>query len=230
MTLDLFEPERKSALSQWFTPAWIARRLALWLPVASTGFVLEPSAGSGELVEGLARAGWPVGRIIAVELDPEWCAHLRRRFPGLRLIEGDFLSAEVQSQIPWAEIRHVLTNPPYEGGLDIAFLELCLGALDVDHGRVVALVKTDIEYSTVRLPFWRDLARVERRARLLERPSFGRHVDGEKQGGAERNYVGLDIVARVFPRDPGTIELVEEEAWSKTDDGRVWTRAGKAAA
>lgn len=228
MTLDLFEPARKSALSQWFTPSWIARRLALWLPVEPTGLVLEPSAGSGELVEGLVRAGWPIERIVAVELDPEWCAHLRRRFPDLAVIEGDFLGAEVQQQIEWSSIRHVLTNPPYEGGLDVAFLDACLNNLDVD-GHVAVLVKTDIEYSSVRLPFWRDLARVERRARLLERPAFGRHVDGEKQGGAERNYVGLDVVARVFPRDPGTVETVEEEAWSRTDDERVWTRGGKAA-
>lgn len=222
-TLDLFEPERRSDLSQWFTPAWIARRLALWLPVEPDGFVLEPSSGSGELVEGLVRAGWPLDRIVAVEVDPAWCEHLRRRFPGLRVIEGDFLAlAKTWMGFP---PRHVLLNPPYEDGADVAFIEASLRLVG-PLGSVCALVKTDIEYSSGRMPLWRDVARVERRARLLERPAFGKHVDGEKVTGAERNYIGLEMRLRSAPRVPGEVELVAEEAWSRTDHESTWSRRG----
>lgn len=223
---DLFEPERTSELSQWMSPTWIARRLACWVPVEASGYVLEPSAGSGQLVEGLIRAGWPVERIVAVEIDGRWCAHLRERFPGLRVIEGDFLAlAKAWQGFP---PRHVLTNPPYEGGADVAFLEASLRLVG-PLGSVCALVKTDIEYSSGRMPLWRDTARVERRARLVERPAFGRHVDGEKVTGAERNYVGLELALRSSPRAVGAVELVAEEAWSRTDPESAWTRSVDAA-
>ena len=223
-TLDLFEPARLSGLSQWFSPAWIARRLALWLPVEAEGYVLEPSAGSGELVEGLVRAGWPIERIVAVEIDPRWCAHLRTRFPGLHVIEGDFMAPDIQRALGALLVRHALLNPPYEGGLDVSFLELCLRLVG-PRGRACALVKTDIEYSSVRAPFWRGVARAVRRARLVERPAFGSHVDGKEQGGAERNYVCLELALRSAPRAPGEVETVAEEAWSRTDHESVWTRS-----
>ncbi len=223
---DLFEPARTSDLAQWFTPTWIARRLACWVPVEASGYVLEPSAGSGQLVEGLIRAGWPVERIVAVEIDARWCAHLRERFPGLHVIEGDFLElAKAWQGFP---PRRVLTNPPYEGGADVAFLEASLRLVG-PLGSVCALVKTDIEYSSGRMPLWRDTARVQRRARLVERPAFGRHVDGEKVTGAERNYVGLELTLRGSPRAVGAVELVAEEAWSRTDPESAWTRSVSAA-
>lgn len=223
-TIDMFEPERTSALSQWFTPAWIARRLALWLPVEPDGYVLEPSAGSGELVEGLVRAGWPLDRIIACEIDPVWCAYLRTRFgSALRVIEGDFLGLSTQLTLRALPVRHALLNPPYEDDADVAFIEACLRLLGFA-GRAVCLVKTDIEYSAGRAPLWAQTARVSRRARLIERPAFGRHVDGQRQGGAERNYVGLELMARNRPRVPGEVEVVAEEAWSRHDHEDVWTR------
>lgn len=223
-TLDMFEPERSSALSQWFTPAWIARRLALWLPVERDGYVLEPSAGSGELVEGLVRAGWPLDRIIACEIDPVWCTYLRTRFgSALRVIEGDFLGLPTQLTLRALPVRHALLNPPYEDDADVAFIEACLRLLGFA-GRAVCLVKTDIEYSSGRAPLWAQTARVSRRARLIERPAFGRHVDGQRQGCAERNYVGLELMARNRPRVPGEVELVAEEAWSRYDHESVWTR------
>lgn len=224
---DLFEPERTSDLAQWFTPTWIARRLACWIPVEAAGYVLEPSAGSGQLVDGLVRAGWPVERIVAVELDPRWCEHLRQRFPGLTVIEGDFLA--LAKAWRGAPPRHVLLNPPYEDGADVAFIEAALRLVTAG-GSVCALVKTDIEYSSGRMPLWRDAARVERRARLLERPAFGRHVDGEKVTGAERNYVGIEVVRRTSPRAVGAVELVAEEAWSRTDPESAWTRSPRDAA
>ncbi|UJR81464.1 hypothetical protein [Sandaracinus amylolyticus] len=219
--LDLFEPERRSELDQYFTEAWIARRAARWIPRGAV--VLEPSCGSGNLVEGLVLAGHPIENVLAFELDPAWAAHARTRFPGLLVNEGDFLKLTTGADVP-NTVAASLQNPPYGNDLDLRFVERTLAMLDrTAPACVVAILKTDFEYSDGRAPFWRERARVRRRAMLVERPRFGAHVDGKKQGGAERNYVVLEIVPRTAPRAPGAAEVVIEERWSRTDPESCWT-------
>lgn len=218
---DLFEPERRSDLDQYFTEAWIARRAARWVPHGVV--VLEPSCGSGNLVDGLVLAGHALSSIRAHEIDPAWAAHARARFSGLDVIEGDFLAAS--SAEGRGAIGASYQNPPYGGDLDLLFAERALSMLPLGDPRacVVAVLKTDFEYSDGRASFWRDTARVRRRALLVERPRFGAHVDGKKQSGAERNYVVLELVPRSRPRAPGEPELVVEERWSRTDPEPCWT-------
>ena len=143
MTLSLFEraesePEHDRGASQWFTPQWLADRLVRWaLPARiRPGFrIVEPSAGSGNFVEA---AKWiaceePANRVDAVELDPRWAEHMRKRFHcggrrepqagqgGIRVVERDFLTLPVPTD---RSLRYDLAvgNPPYEKQADVAFL------------------------------------------------------------------------------------------------------------
>lgn len=51
--------------------------------------VLELGGGTGSITEGLLATGLPPDKLIVVEKMPELCAVLRRRFPGVTVLEGD---------------------------------------------------------------------------------------------------------------------------------------------
>lgn len=56
---------------------------------AREGHVVELGAGTGEVTKALLKAGIAADRLVLVERDPELVAFLRRRFRGLRIVEGD---------------------------------------------------------------------------------------------------------------------------------------------
>ena len=132
--LDALPPERlrSGALSQWFTPHDIAARMARWAGNVG-GRVLEPSAGSGALVEAWT-AEHEDPRIDAVEIDPDFAARLREDVSG-----GVVVSCEDYLTRPRPARRYdlALMNPPYEDGLDGLFLAKTMSECD----RVIALVR-----------------------------------------------------------------------------------------
>ena len=67
----------------------LADVLAAQVELARPGPVLELGAGTGSLTRGLIRAGCPPERIIALEREPDLAEILRRKLPGVTVIEGD---------------------------------------------------------------------------------------------------------------------------------------------
>lgn len=206
---DLFgEPPRTAELSQYFTPMWLARRAATLIPLETEGRwtrVLEPSAGRGNLVEGLTANGMPQRQISLVEKDERWIEPLRARFPEASIACSDFLSWAPSTPLP--RFDYAFMNPPYEDGADVAHvvraLELC--------NRVIAIVKSDFEFSAERERVLWSRARVRRRVILVDRPEFGETI--EKPGfGPARNYVVLEIVASL---NTWAAYQVEEVRWRK---------------
>jgi predicted RNA methylase len=117
----LGEPAYRPQLQQWHTPPKLAARMASEFPVISAAIVLEPSAGGGSLVRAALDAG--AREVVAVELDPEWCARLRARFADDRrvtVIEGDFLRLAAAGDLPPVEVA--LSNVPFDDGRDTDFL------------------------------------------------------------------------------------------------------------
>jgi predicted RNA methylase len=208
--LDLFgEPARTAELSQYFTPMWLAERSARWIPLETAGRatrVLEPSAGRGNLVAGMLRAGFSQRVITLVEKDPRWFAALDASYPIAAKSCADFLSWE-----PLTDERfdYALMNPPYEEGADAEHVVHALAFCN----RVIALVKSDFEFSAERERVLWHRARVRRRAILVDRPEFGETV--EKAGfGPARNYVVLEIEPAPSPRVFLAYNVVEER-WRK---------------
>ncbi len=73
---------------------WTATRIAeatLEAARGDAGPVVELGAGTGPITEALLRQGCPLDRLIVVERDPEMCALLEERFPGLRVLRGNAL-------------------------------------------------------------------------------------------------------------------------------------------
>jgi len=67
----------------------LARRIARQLPATGSGYIVELGAGTGAITRALlARIDDP-GRLICVERSPVLADLLHRRFPHIRVIEGD---------------------------------------------------------------------------------------------------------------------------------------------
>jgi predicted RNA methylase len=191
---------RNHDLSQWFTPRDLAKRVVEWAiepRVSARDYdghgralrVLEPSAGNGALVRPLVAAG---AFVTAIEVDERYLVELRTIAQPLDLWvrRWDFLHVKPED-IGSNDL--CVMNPPYEDGLDVAFV---LHALKFAP-RVVgvfrsAIVHGDERYET--LWRWVDITRGKW---LRKRPQFG---TGPKADGARSDFCVLDLVARERPR------------------------------
>ncbi len=69
--------------------AAVASAMAGELNLSRPGMVLELGGGTGSLTHGLLASGCPPERLISIEREAGLAALLRRRFPAIRVIEGD---------------------------------------------------------------------------------------------------------------------------------------------
>jgi phosphatidylethanolamine/phosphatidyl-N-methylethanolamine N-methyltransferase len=67
----------------------LARAVAAEIDPSIPGAVVELGPGTGPVTEALVERGIAPERLVLVEYDPEFCALLRRRYPGATVIEGD---------------------------------------------------------------------------------------------------------------------------------------------
>ena len=82
---------------------WLARKMARSLPRHVEGLVLELGAGTGSITAALLRRGVSPQQLIVIERSPVLAAYLRRRFPGVRVIQGD--AARLVELIPFQGMR-----------------------------------------------------------------------------------------------------------------------------
>jgi predicted RNA methylase len=132
---------RAEALSQFFTPPWLAAKMVELADLRAGDTVLEPSGGRGALVRAILDA-FPGADVVVHELDPRMAAELRTIEGDVEVIEGSYLDVNEGS----AAYPAAVMNPPYENGLDGLFLaKACAEACTV-----VALVRANIFYGSTR--------------------------------------------------------------------------------
>lgn len=109
--------DAKKELQQFFTPSHVADMLVKMARVKRDHTVLEPSAGSGRIIEALARGGALLRtQVTAVELDHGY-ANILRGSGLAACIEGDFLQVKPSTL---AFFDRIVMNPPFTRQADIA--------------------------------------------------------------------------------------------------------------
>ncbi len=100
--------------SQLFvTPSPECRRLVELADVRETDRILEPSAGTGAILQAI-RDAVPRAKCDAVELHAGLARHLQAHFPEVRIWCGDFLEYH-----PERRYTRIIMNPPFNRGDDI---------------------------------------------------------------------------------------------------------------
>ena len=112
------------------TPVELAERMVALAGVERGESVLEPSAGTGRLLDAIRAVG---GVTTAVEVNYQLCNVLRSRFDDVR--QADFLSCTTESL---GRFSRVILNPPFEGGADIKHIRHAWEFVSPG-GRMVAL-------------------------------------------------------------------------------------------
>jgi phospholipid N-methyltransferase len=117
------------------TPPALAARMAKLADIGWHDRVLEPSAGTGNLLHAIIDAE-PTARICAVEINRALCDVL----PSNLLADGEAFCADflVCTTEQLGRFDKVLMNPPFHNGADIAHIKHALHFLERD-GRLVAL-------------------------------------------------------------------------------------------
>jgi len=67
----------------------LARTMAGYVDLQSTGPVIELGPGTGPVTEALVRHGVDPKRLVLVEFNPDFCRLLRARYPEATIVQGD---------------------------------------------------------------------------------------------------------------------------------------------
>jgi phosphatidylethanolamine/phosphatidyl-N-methylethanolamine N-methyltransferase len=82
----------------------LARTMAQYVDINSTGPVVELGPGTGPITSALIEHGVDQKRLVLVEYNPGFCALLRDRYPNAKVVQGDAYSLR-------DSLRNVLSGP-----------------------------------------------------------------------------------------------------------------------
>jgi len=67
----------------------LASAMARHIPLHNGGYVVELGGGTGPVTRAILDTGVPADRLIVVERDPDLHRHLSKRYPNVRVLQGD---------------------------------------------------------------------------------------------------------------------------------------------
>lgn len=138
-TLDAGGVKAVSAPQLFPTPPELAARLVEEAQILSRDRVLEPSAGTGNLIKAI-RDSVPEAQIVAIEIRDELAELLFNRYSKtVSVISKDFL----QCNGSIGKFDRVVMNPPFADGQDVEHVEHALGMLN-EGGRLVAVMANGV--------------------------------------------------------------------------------------
>lgn len=114
------------------TPPEIAAKMVELAEVAAGMTVLEPSAGTGNIINEIQRAE-PTADIMTVEIKPQLCQMIANK--GISNLEANFLNCSIQTL---GTYDRIIMNPPFANGEDIKHINHAVNFLNPG-GRLVAL-------------------------------------------------------------------------------------------
>jgi phospholipid N-methyltransferase len=92
----------------------LAREMARAVPVSPDAVVVELGPGTGALTRQVVKVLAPGQRFLAIDIDPEFCENLRKRWPRIDCECGS--AADMPKMIEarrWSGVHHVLSGLPF---------------------------------------------------------------------------------------------------------------------
>lgn len=115
------------------TPDHIVEQMVQLAEIQEGHVILEPSAGTGNILRQLRGIADGRTQRIAVEINPQLCSILRQVDPQATIVNGDFLDYASE-----ARFDRIVMNPPFESAIDIEHIMHAMTLLKPG-GRLVAL-------------------------------------------------------------------------------------------
>ena len=147
---------------QYETPSWVTEALLGFISTRP-GSILEPAAGSGQMVQVLKDQF----RVLASDIAED----------------GDFLKLE---RLPDASVRGIVTNPPYEQAE-----EFCAHALKLTapvRGFVAMLLRCDFDHAKRRAYLFADCPQFAKKIVLTRRIVWFVEADGKPKASPSFNH------------------------------------------
>ncbi len=107
------ETARRKRLGQYFTGTPLARLLAAISDADSARSIVDPMAGSGDMLLACREYGAATAEFAAVEIDPIAAETCATRAPWAKTVQGNAFDPETLSHLAASEWDLVITNPPY---------------------------------------------------------------------------------------------------------------------
>ena len=91
----------------------LAKMMARYLDPAQDGPVIELGPGTGPVTKALIERGFAPERLFLIEYNPEFCALLRLRYPGVTVIHGDAyaLGKTLEGKLPGKAVGTISSLP-----------------------------------------------------------------------------------------------------------------------
>lgn len=114
----------------WPSSERLARGMAARIDPQGDGLVVELGAGTGVVTQALLDRGVSVERLRVVERTPAFVRHLRQRFPGVAILQGDAaqLADVLDASAPGMPVDAIVSSLPLrslEAGVVSAVLDQC---------------------------------------------------------------------------------------------------------
>jgi len=145
------------------TPEWVSEVGCFFLGPTGDGAVWEPACGSGKMQAVIQKYYDVYGSDIA--------------------LGTDFL---VEHALPWADVRRIMTNPPYE--LATEFCEHALRLTEAVGGRVLMLLRTDFDHAKSRSHLFRDCPAFAKKVVLMKRIAWFVEANGKPKASPSFNH------------------------------------------
>lgn len=111
--LKRFWEQRSAVASVSPSSRWLAHSAAEGIRPEDDPTVVELGAGTGPITAELVKALAGRGRLVVVERDAAFCAHLRRRFPGVEVVRADATGLDsLLDDLGIGHVEHVVSALP----------------------------------------------------------------------------------------------------------------------
>ena len=128
------EHKYKEEWQSYFTPQKLAAEMHELANITTNDIVLDPSAGVGNLVDGLKV---PKKNIFLVEPNPEFCEELRKK--GYQNVINSTFEEAIEMGLLPPSITKIIMNPPFTKQIDLVHVSLAHDIIS-EGGTIVSVV------------------------------------------------------------------------------------------